>query len=150
MATIAGARTSLELVPLGRLTVKLAPPLVLENTPSGTRYIIQAQSGRLEGDRIHASVKSTQAGDWLTVSPDGTATLDVRATLETDDGALIFCHYNGRADMSKGAGKSPIYAAPLFDTGDPRYGWLNKIQAVVKGAVSEDMAELVYEVFELR
>ena len=150
MATAAASGISLELVHLGRLSVKLEAPIVLENTPSGTRFIIGVKSGRLEGERIHASVKAGPAGDWVTVGADGTATLDVRATMETDDGALIFCHYNGRVDMSKGAGKSPIYGAPLYDTGDPRYQWLNKIQGVTKGVVSEDMADLVYEIFELR
>ena len=150
MATTTATGISVELVPLGTFRLKADAAVVLENTPSGTRYIIQAQSGRLEGERIHANLKGVQNGDWLTVAADGTATLDVRATLETDDGALIFCHYNGRGDLSKGPGKSPVYGAPLFDTGDPRYAWLNKIQAVVKGTVSEDMADLVYEVFELR
>lgn len=150
MATTTATGISVELVPLGTFRLKADAAVVLENTPSGTRYIIRAKSGRLEGDRIRASVKGLQGGDWLTVTADGLATLDVRATLETDDGALIFCHYSGRCDLSRGPANASIYGAPLFDTGDARYAWLNRVQAVVKGTVSEDMADIVYEVFELR
>lgn len=149
MATTAMS-LSVELVPLCRFTAKLEPPIVLENTPSGTRYIIGASSARVEGERLNATLKGKSAGDWLTVSAGGVATLDVRATLETDDGALVFVHYNGRADMTAGPGKAPIFIAPLFDTGDPRYAWLAKVQAVGKGIVSADMSDLVYEIFEVR
>jgi hypothetical protein len=151
MGTITRSELSVDLVPLGHAHISLAPPLVLENTPSGTRYIIEVKAVRFEGERVKASMKGSASGDWLTVSPDGAVgTLDVRATLETDDGALIFTHYRGRVDLSKGPGKAPVYGAPLYDTGDPRYAWLNKIQAVAKGVISEDMSQLDYEIFELR
>ena len=42
----------------------------------------------------------------------------------------------------------PIYVAPLFETGDPRYSWLNSIQAVGKGLL--DGNRLSYEWFEAR
>ena len=41
------------------------------------------------------------------------------------------------------------YATPQFHTGDERYAWLNRIQAVSKGAFMPD-GTLVYEIFELR
>ena len=43
---------------------------------------------------------------------------------------------------------APLYAAPLFETGDDRYRWLNKIQAVGKGAF--DGTTLEYELYELK
>jgi hypothetical protein len=150
METMTRPELSVELVRLGHASVSLAPPIVLENTPSGTRYIIEVKSIRFEGERIKANMKGAAAADWLTITADGVGTLDVRATLETDDGALIFTHYNGRVDVSQGIGKSPVYTAPLFDTGDARYAWLNKIQAVGKGALSEDGSQLDYEIFEVR
>ena len=149
MASMA-TETSVQLVPLCRFTAKLKPPIILENTPSGTRYIIGASSVRVEGERFNATLKGETAGDWLTVSASGVGTLDVRATLETDDGALVFVHYNGRVDMAPVPGNAPIFIAPLFDTGDPRYAWLAKIQAVGKGVVSADLSDLVYEMYEVR
>jgi hypothetical protein len=68
----------------------------------------------------------------------------VRTTLQTHDGATVFAHYRGRTDISEGA----IYVAPLFETGDPRYAWLNAIQGMGKGIL--DGNRLRYEWFELR
>jgi hypothetical protein len=41
-----------------------------------------------------------------------------------------------------------VYATPRFETGDERYRWLNRIQAVGKGAF--DGTTLAYQVYELR
>jgi hypothetical protein len=82
----------------------------------------------------------------LIVGPDGTGTLDVRALVETDDGALIFVQYNGRVDV--GGASTTVYATPRFETGDDRYRWMNQIQAVGKGAL--DGTTLTYELYELR
>lgn len=150
MATTSVSRISIELVHLGHAVIELDPAIVLQNTPSGTRYIIAVKSARLEGERIKASLKGASAGDWFTVGADGTGTLDVRVTLETDDGALIYCHYNGRVDLSAGPAQAPLYAAPLFDTGDPRYAWLNKLQTVWKGHITHDLLRLEYDLYELR
>jgi hypothetical protein len=138
---------ALTLVPLGVMTAHLRRPFVLADTPAGSRYIFEVESGLIAGDRLNATLKGQANGDWLTVGPDGTGTLDVRALCETDDGALVFIVYNGRVDMSNGPG-APLYSTPRFETGDPRYSWLNKIQAVGKGEY--DGRTLVYQLFELR
>ena len=150
MATTAASRISIELVHLGHAVIELEPPLVLPDTPGGTRYIIGVKSARFEGGRFNASLKGRSAGDWFTVGVDGTGTLDIRVTLETDDGALVYCHSNGRVDLSPGVAKAPLYAAPLFDTGDSRYAWLNKVQTVYKGVITEDLSRLEYDLYELR
>jgi len=74
--------------------------------------------------------------------------VDVRATLETDDGATIFVSYQGRSDYTK-AGAAPIITAPLFETSDPRYLWLNKVQAIARGR-AEGMSKLVYDIYEVQ
>lgn len=139
---------SIELVPLMTATINLREPIMLPNTPSGTRLIIEVASATFEGDRIRGKQKGVAAADWLTVGPEGTGTLDVRATLETDDGALIYSFYRGRLDASQPIGSAPIYNAPLYETGDERYAWINKIQAVGKGKTDGQILE--YEIYELR
>src|SRR5262249_36368300 len=37
------------------------------------------------------------SGDWLRVMPNGTRQVDVRVCIKTDDGAIIFMAYTGRA-----------------------------------------------------
>jgi Protein of unknown function (DUF3237) len=138
---------TLELVPLCTIVIELTEPLILANTPAGTRVIVEVQDFRIEGDRLRGTMKGNAAADWLTIGPDNTGTLDVRATMETDDGAVIYVTYQGRRDFSQGL-DAPIYTAPKFDTGDERYTWLNKIQAAAKGTV--EGTTLTYEVHELR
>jgi hypothetical protein len=92
------------------------------------------------------------AADWILIGPEGTATLDVRATLRTDDGAIIFMQYNGKvaADLSQGVQlPATVYVAPRFEACDERYAWLNRIQAIGKGTVHEDLS-LDYEWYEVR
>ncbi len=140
----------LELIPLYEAEYTLAPPRVVEGTPFGTQVLFEVTDGRVDGERISGRV-SELCGDWVTVSPDGrVGSLDVRLTVETDDGASVLVSYRGRTALEEGAPSRPLYVAPLFVTGDERYEFLNTIQAVGKGELSADMSSLKYEVFELR
>jgi hypothetical protein len=138
---------ALELIPLGTMTAELRKPLLLRGTPVGDRLIYEVESGQIEGERLRGKLKGQSAADWLVASPDGTGTLDVRALVETDDGALVFLHYTGRVDLTAGAA-AHLYSTPQFETGDDRYRWLNKIQAVGKGTMRG--TTLTYELYELR
>ena len=150
MSTHHSAETSnVSLTPLCRVDARLAEPLVLPNTPTGTRSILEAVSLKITGVRLSARMKGHATADWLTLSADGTiGTLDVRATLETDDGALIFMQYNGRMQRQID-GTRKIYIAPRFDTGDPRYAWLNAVQGVGKALLQEGSRDLHYDIYEV-
>ena len=83
----------------------------------------------------------------MNLAPDGTGIVDVRMTLETDDGALVFVEYSGRTDMTTGI----AYTAPTFRTGDDRYRWMNGIQAVGKGYFDAEAMRVTYPmIYELR
>jgi hypothetical protein len=130
---------------LGTLRAETGTRTVVENGPQGTRTIVQIVGGRLEGPRIKASVQGP-SGDWITNRADGSYRLDVRLTLRTDDGALILATYNGIAQTTD-AGAS-LRAAPLFETGDPRYAWLTRLQAV---GVGERVGTAVkYDIYALK
>jgi uncharacterized protein DUF3237 len=115
---------------LGSLQVQTGTRTVVENGPQGTRTIVQINGGRFEGPRLKATVQ-TPAGDWITNRADGSYKLDVRLTLRTDDGALILVTYNGVGQTT--AQGATLRAAPLFETGDQRYTWLTRLQAVAVG-----------------
>jgi hypothetical protein len=140
---------TLELVPLGTARIQLKMPITLEGTPRGTRLIIELEDTAFDGERLQAKQKGAAGADWVIVGPDGCGMLDVRFCLETHDGALIYVQYTGRVDVASGVGSAPAYSTPTFETGDPRYAWLNKVQAVAKGTVDEGLL-LTYEVYELR
>jgi hypothetical protein len=141
---------SIELIPLCTATVTLADPFLIPDTPSGMRVIVEVESFDVTGERLNGHIKGGAAADWMSVNAAMLGTIDVRALLETDDGALIYTWYHGRLDLSQGQGASPVYAAPLYETGDERYAWINKIQAVAKGVLSADAKQLVYEICEVR
>lgn len=137
----------LELVPLARMQAQMRAPFVLSGTPAGDRLIFEVESGTIEGTRLRGVMEGRAAADWLTVGPDGTGTLDVRALVRTHDDALVFIQYQGRVHVASGP-DAPVYATPRFETGDERYAWLNQVQAVGKGAISG--STLTYDLFELR
>lgn len=138
---------TVELVPLCTLRVHLKPGIEVGTGPAGTRVVVEVESGRLDGDRLRGELVGSAAADWLIIGPEGTGTVDVRAAIRTDDGAVIFVQYNGRLDTGRD-GPLTAYVAPRFETGDERYAWLNRIQAVGKGIIEED--RLDYEWYEVR
>jgi hypothetical protein len=130
---------------LGTLRVETGARTVVENGPQGTRTIVEVVGGRFEGPRLKASVQRP-AGDWITNRADGSYRLDVRLTLKTDDGALILVTYNG-IGQTTAAGAS-LRTAPLFETGDSRYVWLTRLQAV---GVGERVGTAVkYDIYALK
>ena len=130
---------------LGTLRAETGTRTVVENGPQGTRTIVQVVGGSFEGPRLKASVQ-TPAGDWITNRADGSYRLDVRLTLKTDDGALILVTYNGIGQTTD-AGAS-LRIAPLFETGDSRYVWLTRLQAI---GVGERVGTTVkYDIYALK
>ena len=138
---------TIELHPLGRIEAQLAEPVIVGRGPKGSRVVIDVTSVKLTGERINAELATNDAADWATFSEDGTvAALDVRLTLRTDDGELIYVEYHGRMNVATGL----IAVAPTFQTGSERYGWLNGIQAVSAGQVDQESGLLIYTMYEAR
>ena len=94
----------IELVPLCTLRIQAKPPIEVGTGPAGTRVVVEITSIEVKGDRLRAQLEGVAVADWLLIGPEGTATLDIRATLRTDDGAIIFVQYDGKiaADWSQG------------------------------------------------
>lgn len=123
--------TSLPVEFLFHMHATLDAPAVVAGGPHGTRVIVGINGGTVEGPRVKGTIAHLGA-DWLTMRADGTAQLDVRALVHTHDGAVIHTHYTGI--MAPGENGPRIITAPLFETGDERYAWLNGVQAVATGA----------------
>jgi hypothetical protein len=114
--------------------------------PSGTRVIAEVNGGWFEGPRLKGTVGPAPGGDWVTVRGDGSMLLDVRLLLTTEDGATILVTYVGI--MASVDGQMQTRAAPLFETGDERYAWLNQVQGAAIGTASAEGVE--YDVYALR
>ena len=122
----------------------LRPPLVIGDGPFGSRMYFDVIEGKVEGERIRGRFVGG-GGDWLLAGADGFGRLDVRAQIETDDGAFVYLQYHGVVEMNDtmqaamGSAVSTEFAdqyfrtAPRFETGDPRYAWLNQSVFVAEG-----------------
>jgi Protein of unknown function (DUF3237) len=151
LEALPGIDHSIELVPLFRGTWRLAPYLIMPDTPAGTRVIIDIPEGGFEGRGIKARTR-TGSADWFIIGPDGTGTLDWRGTVTTEDGAAIYMYGSGRRDVSQ-SGSALIRGTCQFDTSDQRYRWLNKLAAAYRAiSVGEGTDENIYhdEYFEIR
>ncbi len=122
-----------------------AAPLMINAGPAGTKLIAPVTGGTFEGPRLKGVV-ATPAGDWVTIGPAGQMTLDVRLCLVTHDGAIIYCSYRGL--LQRGDDGMRALGAPLFETGDERYAWLNNIQAVGLGTAGADGVD--YDIYAIK
>ncbi len=114
-------------------------------TPYGVRKIATVTAGTFEGERLRGSVMPSPGGDWLLLRSDGVLCLDVRLTLKTDDGDLIYMSYKGMRHgpkdvidrLNKGEAVDPaLYyfrAVPVFETSSAKYSWLNRAVFVATG-----------------
>lgn len=136
--------SSLPVEHLFTLTAHVSIAARIPDGPTGTRVIFDASSGTFAGRRLQGTLRAP-GGDWATFRANGTAQLDVRLVLLTDDDATILMTYSGIA--SEGVGQ--IRTAPLFQTADERYMWLNDLQAVATGGRGAEAGTVKYEVYHL-
>jgi hypothetical protein len=149
----------MRLEPLLKAEIRLGPARELGRTPLGQRRIIPITGGSFSGLRLSGAVLPGGA-DWQVVRHDDVADLDARYTLETTDGALIYVRNHGYRHgpediMRRLAGGEEVDAAlyymrttPLFETGDPRYAWLNRIVCIATGA--RHASSVLLDVFEVK
>lgn len=126
--------------------LKLSDTIEVGSTPWGNRSIGELGSARFEGERFRAKLRGAAAADWALIAPDGSVEIDVRLSLETDDGALVYLSYQGNLDPDRG--EQPILAFMRFETGDERYAWMNRLCAVGKASFADGAVR--YEIYELR
>jgi hypothetical protein len=131
--------------PLMTLRVTTAKALDVGPVPTGVRRIAPITEGRFEGPRLRGTIVPGASADWLLLRADGVLELDLRVTLETDDGALISMRSFGLrhgppdviAAMSRGGTVDPsayyFRTTPRFETGHSSYTFLNRIIAVASG-----------------
>ena len=100
------------------------------STPHGALSIFPVTGGSFEGELLRGKVHAG-GGDWVTAKGDATFELDLRVTLETDDGALIHMTFTGVRDDAN----HYIRTLPRFETAAPNYAFLNRLLAVGIGEI---------------
>ncbi len=131
---------------LCELVGELDDPQEIGATPHGLRMIVPVVGGTVKGPKLSGEALAFGA-DWVLMRPDGVGELDVRVTMRTDDGELIYAHYRGilkispevlgRVQNGEEVDPSQYYfrTTPVFETGSEKYSWLNEIICVGVGKI---------------
>jgi hypothetical protein len=148
-----------ELAFMCRAFVQVAEACEVGLTPLGRRRIIDILGGRVEGPLLTGVILPGGA-DWQVVREDGTAVLEARYTIRTDDGALIYVRNDGyrhgpadvMAALARGESVDPaLYyfrTTPRFETGAPRFAWLNRTLALCSGV--REKAQVILDFFVVK
>ena len=138
----------------------LRQPLeVIGETPVGLRVNAYISGGEIWGPRLRGRVLPVGA-DWLTIRRDGVGVLDVRATIETIDGALVYVEYMGVMDLGPDGyqrmltgnppARAAIQVAPRFLTSHPDFLWLNRLQCLNVGMADFATSSVSYDTYAVR
>src|ERR1043165_7024416 len=88
------------------LQVVVSSTQKIGSVPLGTRVTALITDGRFEGERLRGRALPG-GGDWTVRRADGVLELDLRVTLETEDGALVHMTFEGMRD--DGAPGAPYF-----------------------------------------
>src|SRR5205823_7388076 len=139
-----GRENAMNSRPLMTVRIAAAPLQRLGAVPHGIRTIVPVTGGEFEGPRLRGKVLPGGC-DWTLLRSDGVLELDLRLTLETDDGASIYMTSFGLrhgpldvlAALARGESVDPsryyFRTAPRFETSAPQYAFLNRLIAISSG-----------------
>ena len=140
-----------------RLEATLADPLDLGEVAGGRRRIVPLVGGSFTGRELNGTLLPGASADWQTVLPDGTALGDIRYTLQTDNGDLLYVQSRGvrhgpaevLARLGRGEDVDPseytFRTSTQIETAGPELDWLNKGVFVSVGARQPE--GVVYETY---
>ena len=78
-----------------RLEATVGEPLDLGDLARGRRRIVPLTSGTFAGPELNGTLIPGSSADWQVVLPDGTALGDIRYTLQTNGGDLLYVQSHG-------------------------------------------------------
>lgn len=150
-------RLALETEHLFDMVVLLEQPIAVGNIPKGNRQILMGKGGEFSGEKLRGEILPHGA-DWYLTRPDGVGELNVRVTLKTDDGELIYMQSQGflryarevaKRVLSGTANPDEYYLreSTVFETASEKYQWMNSIVAVGTGWYGPGMVGMsIYEI----
>jgi hypothetical protein len=134
-------------------------PEIIGETPEGLKVDWYVTGGVVAGPELNATVRG-EGGDWMTIRRDGIGDINVRATLETNDGALIYVTESGFFELGKDGYRNfldkrwpstpALHIAPRFLTAAPQYQWLNRLQCLGVGEVRMEELIVCYDAYAVR
>ncbi len=145
------------LIKVYRLEATLAEPLDLGDIPQGHRRIVALVSGTFTGPEISGKLLPGASADWQIVLADGTALGDIRYTLMTDRGDLLYVQSRGvrhgsaevLARLAHGedvdAREYTFRTSTQIETAAPNLDWLNK--GIFISVAGRQAGGVIYETY---
>jgi Protein of unknown function (DUF3237) len=121
-----------------RLEAALGEPLDLGDVSQGHRRIVPLTGGTFTGPELNGKLLPGVSADWQIVLRDGTTLGDLRYTLQTDDGVLLYVQSRGvrhgsaevLARVGRGddvdASEYTFRTSTQIETASRDLDWLNK------------------------
>jgi len=121
-----------------RLEATLGEPLDLGELARRRRRIVPLTSGTFTGPELNGTLLPGSSADWQVILPDGTALGDIRYTLQTDGGDLLYVQSRGvrhgspevLARLARGedvdASEYTFRTSTQIEAAAPQLDWLNK------------------------
>ena len=140
-----------------RLEASLGDPLDLGDVAQGHRRIVPLTGGTFTGPELNGTLLPGVGADWQIVLPDGTALGDIRYTLRTDDGALLYVQSRGvrhgspevLARLGRGedvdASKYTFRTSTQIETAAADLNWLN--QGIFISVAGRQAGTVTYETY---
>jgi hypothetical protein len=144
--------------PLFDLRIEVAPPFIIPGGPHGERRHIPILGGDFSGERLSGNLLPGGA-DFQLLRADRAAELDVRMSLQTNDGAIIHLKGTGlrhgpaavleRLAKGETVDRSEYYfrQTMFFEAPSGAYDWLNRIIGIGMGERRND--HVLIEAFEI-
>jgi hypothetical protein len=140
-----------------RLEASLGQPLDFGDVAQGHRRIVPQTGGRFTGPEINGKLLPGASADWQIVLPDGTSFGDIRYTLQTDGGDLLYVQSRGvrhgsaevLARLGRGedvdASEYTFRTSTQIETATPQLDWLNKGVFISVGG--RQATSVIYETY---
>src|SRR5277367_2229072 len=140
-----------------RLEATLGALLDLGEVARGHRRIVPQTGGTFSGPELNGQLLAGASADWQIVLPDGTSFGDIRYTLQTDDGDLLYVQSRGvrhgsaevLARLADGeevdASEYTFRTSTWIETAAPELDWLNRGVFISVGG--RQPAGVIYETY---
>ncbi len=140
-----------------RLEASVGDPQDVGQISVGHRRIVPLNGGTFSGPELRGTLLPGASADWQTVLPDGTVLGDVRYTLETERGNMLYVRSQGVRHGSPeilerlvrgeavDAAEYTFRTAVKIETGADGLDWLNKGVFVSVGG--RQSGGVIYEVY---
>ncbi len=140
-----------------RLEANIGEVLDGGNVPQGRRRIVSLTGGTFAGPELNGTVLPGASADWQIILPDGTALGDIRFTLQTDRGDVLYVRSQGvrhgsaevLARLSRGeevdASEYVFRTSTQIETAAADLDWLNRGVFISVGG--RQPGAVIYEIY---